>query len=289
MEHDNMIINKQFSIYTVLKIAVLAIVLFAALYPMIYMVAVSLSTDIYVLRGDISFYPKGLTLDTFSRVMQNSRLLNSFKNTIVYVSTGTALSLMITAMAAFALSKNRIMYYKFFTLMVIITMYFGGGMIPTYLLVRQLGLIDKIWAVILPSAMSTYNLLVMRSFFDQFPNEIEDSGRMDGLNDIQIFWKLVLPVSKAVLVSIGLFYAVSKWNAFFEPFLYLTTTKKFPLQLILREVLTAGQSNASEDKLVVVQSLRYATIIVSIFPIIAVYPFLQKHFVKGVMIGAVKG
>jgi len=284
-----MIINKQFSIYTVLKIAVLAIVLFAALYPMIYMVAVSLSTDIYVLRGDISFYPKGLTLDTFSRVMQNSRLLNSFKNTIVYVSTGTALSLMITAMAAFALSKNRIMYYKFFTLMVIITMYFGGGMIPTYLLVRQLGLIDKIWAVILPSAMSTYNLLVMRSFFDQFPNEIEDSGRMDGLNDIQIFWKLVLPVSKAVLVSIGLFYAVSKWNAFFEPFLYLTTTKKFPLQLILREVLTAGQSNASEDKLVVVQSLRYATIIVSIFPIIAVYPFLQKHFVKGVMIGAVKG
>ena len=285
----NMISRKTFSIFTLAKTLFLFIMVFITLYPMIYMLAVSLSKDIYVLRGEVSFYPRGFTLDTYKMVFDNTKLMNSFKNTVVYVTVGTALSLFITALAAFALSKQRIMYSRFFTIMVIITMYFGGGMIPTYLVIRNLGLIDTLWAVVLPSAMSTYNLLVMRSFFDQFPTEIEDSGQNDGLNDLQLFWYLVLPVSKPVLASIGLFYAVSKWNAFFEPFLYLTKVKLFPLQLILREILSAGQTDVAQDKLVVVQSLRYANVIVSIVPIIAVYPFLQKYFVKGVMIGAVKG
>jgi putative aldouronate transport system permease protein len=284
-------VRTRVSVFTVLKVLFLLGAVIVTLYPLLYMLSISLSDTTQVLLGKVGMIPKGINLYMYKFVLRDQRIFTSYRNTIFYVVTGTALSLVITAAAAFSLSKRRVVFHRFFTIMVIVTMFFGGGMIPTYLTIRNLGLIDTIWAVLLPSAMSTYNLLVMRTFFDQFPKEIEESGQLDGLNDIGTLVRLVLPSSKAVLASIGLFYAVSRWNAYFEPFLYLNTPDLFPLQIILRDILQAGQTNVvgGGDTLMVEESLRYTAVIVSILPIVAVYPFLQKYFVKGVMLGAVKG
>lgn len=260
---------------------------------MIHMLAVALSSDIYVMQGKVGLLPKGFTLKTFGYVFEDERLFRSYGNTLLYTVVGTTLSLAITSMGAYALSGKRMIGHKFFSMMIVFTMFFQGGMIPTFLTIKGYGLLDTIWAVILPGAVSTWNFIVMRSFFDNYPSEIEESGRVDGLTDAGIFFRLVLPTSKAVLATIGLYYAVGLWNAYFTPFIYLSNPDLFPLQLILRELLSAGSSNNSTvgvgDVLVVEESLKYATVLVSIAPIMAVYPFLQKYFVKGVMIGAVKG
>jgi putative aldouronate transport system permease protein len=284
-------LRSRVSAFTVLKVLFLLGMVAVTLYPLLYMLSISISDSTQVLLGKVGLIPKGVNLHMYRFVLRDRRIFASYRNTIFYVLVGTALSLVITAAAAFSLSKRRVVFHRFFTVMVVVTMFFGGGMIPTYLTIRSLGMIDTIWAVLLPSAMSTYNLLVMRSFFDGFPKEVEESGQIDGLNDIQILTRLVLPSSQAVLASIGLFYAVARWNAYFDPFLYLNTPDLFPLQIILRDILQAGQTNVvgGGDTLMVEESLRYTAVIVSILPIIVVYPFLQKYFVKGVMLGAVKG
>lgn len=269
------------------------LVLLLTILPMIHMIAVSLSGDIYVMQGKVGLFPKGLTLKMYEYVFEDKRIFQSYGNTILYTIVGTALSLTVTAMGAFALSKRRIVFSSFFSVMILITMFFGGGMIPTYLTVKNYHMLDSMWAVVLPGLVSTWNFIIMRSFFDAFPTELEEAGRMDGLTDIGIFVRLVLPASKAVFATIGLYYAVALWNSYFTPFIYLNTPAKYPLQLILREILMSGSSNSATvgvgDVTVVEESLKYATVLVSIIPIIAVYPFIQKYFVKGVMVGSVKG
>ncbi len=284
------------TVFTVLKVIFLLLVVAVTLYPFIYMLSVSLSKNIYVMRNEVKLFPKGFNLKMYKIVFRDPRISIAYLNTILYTTVGTAISLSTTAAAAYALSKDdKLLFHGFFSVMIIITMFFGGGMIPTYLTVRKLGLYNTMWAVVLPSAISAWNLLVMKSFFINFPKEIEESGTIDGLNDLGVFWYLVLPLSKAVLASIGLFYAVGIWNSFFGPFIYLKDPDKYPLQVILRNIVLAGANidleaaSAAGDDLVVEDSLKFATIIVSVVPIIAVYPFLQKYFVKGVMIGSIKG
>lgn len=271
----------------------MTVVILLILLPMVHIIAVSFSSDVNVLQGNVGLLPKGFTLKSYEYVLQDTRIFKAYGNTLLYTISGTALSLMITAMGAYALSGKRMVGQKFFTMMIVFTMYFGGGMIPTYLTVKNYHLLDSIWAVILPGAVSTWNFIVMRSFFESYPKELEESGRIDGLNNAGVFFRLVLPTSKAALATIGLYYAVSLWNAYFTPFIYLNDPDKFPLQLILHELLTAGSSNNAVagvgDTLVVEESLKYATVLVSILPIMCVYPFLQKYFVKGVMVGSVKG
>ncbi len=275
-----------------LYLLMLAVVLLILL-PMVHMIAVSFSSDVYVMKGQVGLWPRGFTVKTFGYVFEDTRIFRSYGNTILYTVLGTALSLTITAMGAYALSAKRMIGHKLFSMMIVFTMFFQGGMIPTYLTVKNYHLLDTIWAVILPGAVSTWNFIVMRSFFDSYPSEIEESGKVDGLTDAGVFFRLVLPTSKAVLATIGLYYAVGIWNAYFTPFIYLNSPERFPLQLILHELLSAGSSNNATvgvgDVLVVEESLKYATVLVSIAPIMCVYPFLQKYFVKGVMIGAVKG
>lgn len=284
------------TVFTVLKVIFLLFILVITLYPFIYMISVSLSKNVYVMRNEIKLLPKGFNLKMYEIVLRDPRILRAYLNTIIYVVTGTAVSLSTTCAAAYALSKpEKLLFHKFFSIMIVITMFFGGGMIPTYLTVRMLGLYNTMWAVILPPAVSAWNLLVMKSFFINFPKEIEESGTIDGLNDLGVFWYLVLPLSKAVLASIGLFYAVGLWNSFFGPFIYLKDQSKHPLQVILRDIVLAGANidlevaSGSGDDLVVEDSIKFATIIVSVIPIIVVYPFLQKYFVEGVMIGSIKG
>lgn len=288
--------KNRFPIFKILSIIILLLVVFVTTYPYIYMVSVSLSENFYVLKNDITFYPKGFNLKTYQKVFEDKRILPAYKNTIIYVALGTAIALFVTISGAYALSKkNRCPFAKTINGMLIVIMFFNGGMIPTYLAISWLGLYDTIWAVVLPGALNAMNLIIMRSFFIAFPAEIEESGQIDGLNDLGILWYLVIPTSTAVIATIGLFSAVGLWNAFFGPFLYLRDQNKYPLQVILRQILLKGQAIDSEmilssgKDIIAEDSIKYATIIVSILPIMLVYPYLQRYFVKGVMIGSIKG
>ncbi len=262
-------------------------------YPFLYMIAVSLSGDIYVMKGDVTIWPKGFNIDMYEIVLKDPRIGTAYINTIIYVSAGTVLSLLFTSTGGYALSRKDMLYHKQFTLLIVFTMFFNGGMIPTFLVVKELGMIDTIGGMVLPTVISTWNLILMRTFFMGIPKELEEAGRMDGLNDIGIFIRIILPLSKASMATIGLFYAVAIWNNFTNALLYLRDPALFPLQVVLRNIVLMGQVNSGEvasvDNLVVGESLKFATIIVSTLPILLLYPFLQKYFVKGVMIGSVKG
>lgn len=282
------------SLFSVINVIILLGIVLLTLYPFIYMAAVSLSSNVYVLKGDISWYPKGFTLDMYKVVLKDPRIGTAYWNTLVYVVLGTLISLIITSLGAYALAKKNMIFGRGFTLMIIFTLFFSGGMIPTFLVVKELGVMDTVWGIVLPGAVSTWNLLIMRTFFSSIPAELEESGQMDGLSDIGIFFRIVVPLSQAVFATIGLFYAVGLWNNFLLPLLYLRDQELFPLQVILRNIVLAGQMNQADTaaigdaNVVLEEPLKFATIMVSTVPILLAYPFLQKYFVKGVMIGAVK-
>lgn len=286
---------RKWSWFDAVNIVLLLGVAAATLYPFVYMAAVSLSKDIYVMKNEVFLWPKGFNLNMYEVVFRDKQIWSAYGNTILYVTLGTAVSLVVTSMGAYALSRKDMVFQRGFTLMIVFTMFFSGGMIPTFLVVRELGLVDTIWAMVLPGAVNTWNLIIMRTFFSGMPKELEESGRMDGLTDIGVFVRIVLPLSKAVFATIGLFYAVALWNNFYLPLLYLRQPDLFPLQVLLRNLILAGAVNSGEvtsiggDNLIVEDSLKFATIMVSTVPILLIYPFIQKYFVKGVMIGAVKG
>lgn len=290
-----MVKKRQWSLANIIIVICLLFVIVSTLYPFIYMIAVSLSKDIYVMKGEVSLWPKGLNFKMYEIVLNDPRIGTAYLNTIFYTAAGTLISLLLTAAGAYAISRKDMAFNKTFTLMIVFTMFFSGGMIPTFLVVKELGIIDTAWGMLLPTAISTWNLIIMRTFFAGLPKELEEAGRMDGLNDLGIFFRIVLPLSKASLATIGLFYAVGMWNNFYSALLYLRTPDLFPLQVVLRNIVLAGQVISSDvtsvggDQLVVEESLKFATIIVSTVPILLLYPFLQKYFVKGVMIGSVKG
>ena len=291
-----MVSDNKINIWVVLRTILLCFIVFVTLYPFIHMVAVSFSGKMAVMSGEVTFYPKDFTLDVMEHVFGDKRIWVAYKNTIIYVVVGTAIALVFTTCGAYALSKReRCPFYKVVNILLIITMFFSGGMIPAYLAMTWLHLDNTIWAIVLPPAVSAWNVILMRWFFLNFPVEIEESGKIDGLNDIGILWYLVLPTSSAILATIGLFVAVSHWNSFFNPMIYLKDADKQPLQIILRQIILQASSTDQDVVLgtaaenISENGIKYATIIVSILPIILVYPFLQKYFVKGVMIGSVKG
>ncbi|SDC63736.1 putative aldouronate transport system permease protein [Paenibacillus sp. UNCCL117] len=281
--------------FDILLFILLSGVVLVTLYPFVYMIAVSLSDNVHVLKGEVFLWPKGLNLDVYRIVLQDPLILRSYLNTIIYVLLGTAISLLVTSAGAFAISKTDLLFYRGFMIMIVVTMFFSGGMIPTFLVVKSYGLVDTIWGMVLPTAVSTWNLIVMRTFFAGLPKEVEESGKMDGLTDVGVFFRLALPLSKAILATIGLFYAVAIWNNFFSAMLYLRSSDLFPLQVVLRNIVLQGVSSSSQatniggDTMLVDESLKFATIIVSTLPILMVYPFLQKYFAKGALIGSIKG
>lgn len=286
---------RRISLFTIINSLILLCVAAVTLYPFVYMLAVSLSGNVYVMKGEVSLWPKGFNLRMYDLVLGDPKIWLAYKNTIIYTVLGTVIAMIITSMGAYALSRKDMMFYKGFTLLIIFTMFFGGGMIPTFLVVRSLGMVDTVWGMVLPGAVSTWNLILMRTFFSGIPKELEESGRMDGLNDIGIFFRIVVPLSKPVFATISLFYAVGLWNNFMYPLLYLRNSDLFPLQVLLRNLVLAGSVSSGQvtgiggDNLVVEDSLKFATIMVSTLPILIIYPFVQKYFVKGSMIGAVKG
>ncbi|MDQ0091604.1 putative aldouronate transport system permease protein [Paenibacillus anaericanus] len=274
------------------------------LYPVIYIISASISEPSYVSSGEMWLFPKGFNLNGYKLVFENPKIWTGYGNTIIYTFLGTMLNLAITLPAAYALSRSDFVGRKFFMGMFLVTMFFNGGLIPSYLMVKNLGLINSMGALILPVAASVYNIIVARTFFQStIPKELQEAAYIDGCTNIKLFIRIVLPLSSPIIAVMALFYGVSHWNSYFPALIYLNDEAKYPLQMVLRQILVLQEMTAEttgsavsgdmaiamNNKAEIASLVKYAVIIVSTLPIIAVYPFLQRYFVQGVMIGSVKG
>jgi putative aldouronate transport system permease protein len=288
-------ISKSYRVFQFFNVVILLSIIFLTLYPFLFVVAQSFSSESYVYAGKITFYPRGFTTQTYREVMGEKYFWLGYKNTIVYTVSATAISLFMTTIFAYALSKKRLVGRKFFMGFAMFTMFFGGGLIPNYLLIRTLGMRNTIFSVIVPGAISTWNLIIMKSFFEGMPSELEEAASVDGLSTYGILLKIVLPLSKAILATMTLFYAVGNWNAWFGAFLYMDKKEMFPVTLYLRNIIAGAQQTAVnsgsdiEKSTQIAATIKSATIVLTVLPILCVYPFIQKYFVTGVMIGSVKG
>ncbi|WP_127588320.1 carbohydrate ABC transporter permease [Paenibacillus koleovorans] len=288
--------RKKIEVFDVVNVVLMIGLMAVTLYPFWYMMVVSVSGEFHVLRNDVLLWPKGFTMEWYKIVLEDKKVITGYRNTVFYTVLGTFIALVVTSMGAFALSQKRMPLRKPLMLAIVFTILFGGGMIPSYLVAREIGILDTIWAMVLPGAVSTFNLLVFRAFFEGLPEELYEAGRMDGLNDIGLFARIVVPLSSPVYAAIGLFVAVGLWNEFYRAILYIRNPDLYPLMMVLQNLIVRGaqasqmasQASSGGD-LVVSNALRFATIIFATLPILVLYPFLQKYFVKGVLLGSVKG
>jgi putative aldouronate transport system permease protein len=272
----------------------LAIVV-VTLYPFLYVLFASVSDPLRMGRHmGFLLTPLGFSLRSYVLVIRNPMILAGYGNTLLYMTTGTALNLLLTSFGAYVLSRRNLLLRNVIMFFIVVTMFFSGGLIPFYLIVRSLGLSDRIWAMILPTAISSYNLIVMRTAFVQLPDSMEESARMDGANDFRILFQIYIPLCMAVVAVMILFYSVAHWNSWFNAMIFMRSRERYPLQLILREILVASTTQdmttgaAATDQQPIGETIKYATIIVATLPILFVYPFLQRYFIHGVMIGALK-
>ncbi|WP_100408473.1 carbohydrate ABC transporter permease [Bacillus solitudinis] len=283
-------------IFDILNIAFLILLSIVSIYPLIYILFASISDPTFVAQArGILLAPKDITLEAYRLVFNNPMIVKSYLNTLFYVTVGTTINILLTALGAYALSRKKVMWGNFIMLMIVFTMFFEGGIIPLYLLVNELGLLNSRWAVILPTAVSAFNLIIMRTAFQGIPDSLEESARIDGANDFTILFRIIIPLSLPVIAVMVLFYGVYHWNSWFHAMIFFQDRSLFPLQLILREILIANDTSnmmtgiSSADAMPVGETVKYAAIIIATLPILCLYPFLQKYFVKGVMIGGVKG
>ncbi len=287
--------KKKITVGQVINYLLLLVLAFVCLYPFLNVIAYSLSGYNAVLSGKVTFYPIDFTLSAYQQILGKTQIWNSMRTTVLVTLMGTGLSLLLTIFASYALSRNDLPGRKFLTGMILFTMYFGGGMIPTFLVVKGVGLYDTLGALFIPQAVNVFNFIVMRTFFRNLPESLEEAARIDGASYMQVLVKIVLPLSLPIIATIGLFYAVGYWNTYFDALLYIQDPNKYTLQLRLRSLLFGEELNNSGVNLeglgtqVMTQSLKMATVAVSTIPILIVYPWLQKYFVKGVMVGSVKG
>lgn len=280
----------------VLVVIVLALSM-ACLLPFVNVIAVSFSSKSAILRGDVAFLPVEFTTMAYDAIFNDSSMMHALWYTVMITLIYTALAMTLTILMAYPLSKKRLRGRKVFNFIALFTMYFSGGTIPIYLNIKELGLLNTMWALILPGALSTYNMIILKSFFTALPQELEEAATIDGANDFQILLQVYLPLSMASLATLTLFYAVGKWNAFQDALYYITTRSLQPLQLKLYNLIKGAQSvdvammegGASTVATNVSESIESATIIFATLPILVVYPFVQRYFVAGVTIGAVKG
>ncbi|MBD7969592.1 carbohydrate ABC transporter permease [Paenibacillus gallinarum] len=268
---------------------------FVTLYPFIYILFASLSdpTEMAQFRGML-FSPLGFSLDAYKAVLENPMVTTGYRNTLFYVIVGTAINLIMTTLGAYALSRRNVYFKNHIMFYIVITMVFSGGLIPSFLLVNNLGMLNTPWALLLPGAINSFNLIIMRTAFQGIPPSLEESARIDGANDWVIMVRIIIPLSMPVIAVMILWYAVGHWNSYFSALIYLRDRELFPLQLVLREILISNSTDsmmtgaATGDRMDIGITIKYATIIVSTLPILILYPFLQKYFVHGVMIGALK-
>jgi len=275
---------------------ILFLLMAVTVYPLLHVLFVSLSNPTsYALHTGLLFWPKDFSLVAYEAVADNPMIFRGYANTILIVVSGTVINIIMTSLGAYVLSRPNLPYKRLMNLFIMFTMFFSGGLIPSYLVNSSLGFIDSYWALLLPGAISTYNMIVMRTSFESIPISLEESALIDGANELRVLISIILPLSMPVIAVMILFYGVAHWNSWFGAMIYLRTREMYPLQLILREILVENDLNnmttnvGSLDKEPIGETIKFATIVVATVPILLVYPFLQKYFTKGVMIGAVKG
>ncbi|WP_051204799.1 carbohydrate ABC transporter permease [Butyrivibrio sp. VCD2006] len=277
----------------------LTVFLIIVLYPIIYIISCSFSSGDALMSGKVRLLPVDPTLQSYRAVFKYSSIWVGYKNSIIYAFVGTVISMVLTLFAAYPLSRSDFRGKKIFMVLILFTMMFSGGLIPNYLLIKNLHLLNTMWAVVLPGAVSAYNIIVARTFFDNtIPKELQEAAEMDGCSDFKFFLMVVIPLSAPIIAVLSLWVIVGLWNSYFVPMIYLDSQEKYPLQLVLRRILLLSQINLNQTNIdpemirrnqYLGEMLKYGTIIVSTLPLMIVYPFVQKYFVKGVMIGSVKG
>lgn len=289
--------SKGYTVFTVFNYIILTFIGLICLYPLYYVVIASFSDPVKLISHDgLLLLPlKDYTLAGYRMVFQNKLVMSGYKNTLIVLVVGVCINMILTILGAYVIAQRKLLLRKPLTIFIIVTMYFSGGMIPAYLNVRDLGMMDSLMALIMPSAINTSNLLIMRSAFMSVPESLSEAAEIDGASHRQILFQVMVPLVKATMAVLVLYYGVAHWNSWFNASIYLRSSDKFPLQLVLRNILIEGQTNdmlsdvGSADNPQAVQLLKYSLIVVSTLPIMCIYPFLQRFFEKGVMLGAVKG
>ncbi|MGG4032400.1 carbohydrate ABC transporter permease [Paenibacillus cisolokensis] len=278
--------------------AISGLILLSVLYPLLFVLSASFSDPVMVMNGEMWLWPKGFTLDAYKEIFRFDAVWNGYANTLLYTSVGTVVNVVMTTLAAYPLSRRDLPGRGALMFAITFTMFFHGGLIPTYLIVKDLGMVNTMWAMVVPTAIATYNLIVMRTYFqNSIPWELQEASLIDGCSNTRLLLHIILPLSKPIIAVMVLFYAVGHWNAFFNALIYLRDDERYPLQLVLREILIVSQSSFLDEsgstfgmteKLLLAESIKYGLIIVASVPVLILYPFVQKHFVKGVMIGSIK-
>ncbi len=293
------------NIFDFFNVLLLAIIVFITFYPVYFVVIASISSPQAIINGEVTFLPKGNNFAGFRRVLSDSRLITGYVNSIFYTIVGVAINLSMTLISGYVLSREDFKLRNIIMFFISFTMFFGGGMIPRFIVVKQLKLLDSVWALVLPGAISTWNLIITRTFFQTtIPKELFESASMDGCSNFRFFISIVVPISSSIIVILCLFYGVGHWNSYWSALLYIYDVKKYPLQLVLRDILIRSQISSEmlqtgdtgniEGNLIasmyeIAESVKYVVIVAACLPIIIVFPFLEKYFIKGVMIGSIKG
>ncbi|MBU5671309.1 carbohydrate ABC transporter permease [Paenibacillus brevis] len=283
-------------VFDSLNVIILAALAVITAYPFIYVVFASLSSaDELTAHSGLLLKPLNFSLEAYKAVLENPIIYSGYMNTLFIVVVGTTYNIIMTSMGAFVLSRKDFFWRKLITIMIVFTMFFGGGLIPNFLLVKNLGLMDSLWALIIPGAIGTWNLIIMRTAFQGIPSGLVESAHIDGANDFVILFRIILPLALPTIAVMVLYYGVGHWNSWFGAMIYLRDRELWPLQLVLREILISNSTDemmsgtVAQDRAAIGETIKYATIMVATLPILLVYPFLQKYFVKGVMVGALKG
>lgn len=289
--------SREDNIFNYVIYGMAGVILLIVLYPIYFVVIASFSDPYAVANGQVWLLPKGFTLDGYKEILKHSEIWRGYINTILYTVLGTFVGLVVNIFAAYALSRKELVGRKFFMMLFVFTMFFNGGLIPTYLTIKEFHLYNTFAVMIVPFAVNVFNIIVARTFFENsIPNELWEAAQIDGCGALRYFFQIVLPLSKAIIAVIGLWTAVGMWNSYFNALIYLKDSSLYPLQLVLRNVLIVnsqqaamGTGEAAQIQLRLANMMRYSVIIVSTLPIMLIYPFIQKYFNKGVMIGAIKG
>lgn len=282
--------------FDVIVYALLTLLVVATLYPLLYVLFASFSDagQLIVNKG-ILWKPLGFSLEAYKSVLANPGIANGYRNTLFILVAGVLVNLVMTSLGAYVLSRKNVMWNNVFMFFIVFTMFFGGGLIPLYLVVKGVGLLDSLWSTIIPFAVSTFNLIIMRTAFMGIPDSLEESAKIDGANHFTILFRIIIPLSMPVIAVMILYYAVDKWNGWFYASIFIKSRELFPLQLVLREILIANSTDSmaagasASDRFQIGETIKYATIMVATVPILCVYPFVQRFFVKGVMVGSLKG
>ncbi len=287
---------QKFNAFDVWNILVMLILIVITIYPLYYMGIVSLSSGHAVQRGEVMFFPIQLNWQAYSIVFNDPQILRAYMNTIMYTTLGVTINLFMTTLCAYPLSRNYLYGKSLLAFFFIFTMYFDAGLIPRYIVVHSLGMVDTIWAILIPAAINVFNMILMRTFFEGIPEALHESAIMDGAGEWTVLTRIVVPLSLPVMATLFIFYAVAHWNSFFPALIYLNDKDLYPIQIIVRNIviqgdLTTDQMNNGSDEVVLAmaQNVKYAVVFVVILPILLIYPFVQKFFIKGALLGAVKG